>query len=239
MKNSIIAFAALLLLVACNKNESKTNLHITGNIKGLKEGTLYIQKYNDSALVAIDTIKIDGQSTFESNIDLKSPEMLYLYLDRGVTNSLDNNIMFFAEPGTITIDTNLDAFISSAKITGSKNQELFEEYKKVNSRFNDENLSLIEQKFKAIKSNNAKAIDSINTVQDNNIKRKYLFATNFAVNNKDHEVAPYIALAEIYDINVKYLDTIQKSMTPKVANSFYGKKLTQYVKAIKKSEAAK
>lgn len=236
MKNSIIAFVSLLLLVACNKNESKTNLHITGNIKGLKEGTLYIQKYNDTALIAIDTIKIDGQSAFESNLDLKSPEMLYLYLDRGVTNSLDNNIMFFAEEGTINIDTNLDSFISSAKITGSKNQELFEEYKKINSRFNDESLTLIEKKFKALKSNNTLAIDSINTAQNNNIKRKYLYATNFAVNHKDYEVSPYIALAEIYDINIKYLDTIQKSMTPKVAKSLYGKKLTKYVNDIKKSE---
>ncbi|REG98322.1 DUF4369 domain-containing protein [Flavobacterium aquicola] len=237
MKNSIIAFVSLLLLASCNKNESKTNLHITGNIKGLKDGTLYIQKYNDTSLIAIDTIKIDGQSTFESNLDLKSPEMLYLYLDRGVTNSLDNNIMFFAEPGTINIETNLDSFIASAKITGSKNQELYEEYKKINSRFNDANLTLIERKFKALKSNNTAVLDSIAIAQDNNIKRKYLYATNFAVNNKDHEVSPYIALAEIYDINIKYLDTIQKSMTPKVAKSLYGKKLTKYVNDIKKSEA--
>ncbi|TRX34881.1 DUF4369 domain-containing protein [Flavobacterium sp. ZT3R18] len=237
MKNSIIAFVTLLLLAACNKNESKTSLHLTGNIKGLKEGTLYIQRVVDTSLIAIDSIKIDGNSAFTSDIDLKSPEMLYLYLDRGVTNSLDNNIMFFAEPGTINIDTNLDSFIAGAKITGSKNQELYEEYKKINSRFNDENLTLIQDKFNAIKSNNTKAIDSINEKQDSNIKRKYLYATNFAVNNKDHEVSPYIALAEIYDINIKYLDTIQKSMTPKVANSLYGKKLTKYVTEIKKSEA--
>lgn len=236
MKNSIVAFVTLLLLVSCNKNETKTTLHITGNIKGLKEGTLYIQRVVDTSLVAIDSIKIDGNSTFTSDIDLKSPEMLYLYLDRGVSNSLDNNIMFFAEPGNLTIETNLDSFISSAKITGSKNQELFEEYKKINSRFTDENLSLIESKFNAIKSNNTKAVDSLNAKQDSNIKRKYLYATNFAVNNKDYEVSPYIALSEIYDINIKYLDTIQKSMTPKVANSLYGKKLTKYVADIKKSE---
>jgi hypothetical protein len=236
MKNSIIAFVTLLLLVSCNKNESKTNLHITGNIKGLKEGTLYIQRFVEPSLVAIDSIKIDGNSNFESNIDLKSPEMLYLFLDRGVTNSLDNNIMFFAEPGTINIDTNLDTYLSSAKITGSKNHELYEEYRKINARFIDENLTLIEQKFKAIKRKNTKAIDSISILQDNNVKRKYLYATNFAVNNKDHEVSPYIALAEIYDINIKYLDTIQKSMTPKVAKSLYGEKLTKYVNTIKKSE---
>jgi hypothetical protein len=35
-------------------NQKRT--YITGNIKGLKTGTLYIQRVVDSALVAIDTI---------------------------------------------------------------------------------------------------------------------------------------------------------------------------------------
>ena len=233
MKKSIIAFVALLLLSACNQNETKGNLHITGNIKGLKKGTLYIQRVVDTTLVAIDTIHIDGSSTFESNLDLKSPEMLYLFLDRGVTNSLDNNLSFFAEPGTITIETTLDHYLSDAKIKGSKNQEIFEEYKKINTRFTDENLTLIEKKFNAVKNKDTKAVDSLSAKQDSNTKRKYLFATNFALNNRDFEVAPYIVLSEIYDINVKYLDTIQKSMSPKVAKSLYGKKLTEYVTSIK------
>jgi hypothetical protein len=233
MKKSIIAFVTLVLLSSCQQEVSKTNLHLTGNIKGLKKGTLYIQRVVDTMLVAIDTITIDGSSAFESDLELKSPEMLYLFVDRGVSNSLDNNLLFFAEPGNINIDTNLESYISDAKITGSKNQDKFEEYKKINSRFTEESLTLIEQKFKAIKSNNIKKIDSLSVKQDANIKRKYLFATNFAINNKDYEVAPYIALSEIYDINIKYLDTIQKSMTPKVAQSLYGKKLTKYVATIK------
>lgn len=233
MKKSIVTFFTLLLLASCSKEVSKTNLHLTGNIKGLKNGTLYIQKVVDTNLVAIDTIIIDGKSSFETDIDLKSPEVLYLFLDRGVTNSMDNNLLFFAEAGNINIETNLDSYLSSAKITGSKNQEKLEEYQKINSRFRDENLDLIELKFNAAKNNNLKALDSLNAKTDSNIKRKYLFATNFAINNRDYEVSPYIALTEIYDINIKYLDTIQKSMTPKVAQSLYGKKLTTYVGKIK------
>jgi hypothetical protein len=233
MKKTILALVTLLIISACNKNDSKTNLHLTGNIKGLKKGKLYIQRVVDTALVAIDSITIDGSSTFETNLNLESPEMLYLFLDRGVTNSMDNNLLFFAEAGTINIDTNLDSFIGSAKITGSKNQEKYEEYKKINNRFRDENLDLIEQKFNTAKTNNLKAIDSLNAKQESNIKRKYLFATNFAINNRDYEVSPYIALSDIYDINIKYLDTIQKSMSPKVAKSLYGKKLTEYVAKIR------
>lgn len=229
MKKSIIALVTLSLLFACAKNEPKGNLHITGNIKGLKKGTLYIQRIVDTNLVVLDSINIDGTSTFESNLDLKSPEMLYMSLDRGTTNSLDNNIPFFAEPGNMTIETTLDRYLFDAKVTGSKNNEIFEEYKKINNSFTDKNLSMIEARFKAIKIQNLKAADSITTLQDANLKRKYLFAANFALNNRDYEVAPYIALSEIYDINVKYLDTIQKAMSPKVAQSLYGKKLTEYV----------
>ena len=236
MKKTFLAIAAILLIISCDKKETKGNLQITGDIKGLKEGTLYIQKVIDTSLVAIDTIKIDGNSHFESNIDLKSPEMLYLFLDRGVSNSLDNNLMFFAEPGKMNIETNLDAFLSGAKITGSKNNDLYEEYKKTSARYKDANLELIAEKFKAIKRKDVKAIDSINKLQDLNIKRKYLFAVNFAMNNKDHEIAPYIALAEVYDINVKFLDTIEKAMTPKVAESMYGQKLTKYIKTLKAAQ---
>ncbi|MFT5252101.1 MAG: hypothetical protein ACI87N_001106 [Flavobacteriales bacterium] len=233
MKKIILAFVTLALLTSCNKTDSKGNLHITGNIKGLKKGTLYIQRIVDTALVAIDTITIDGKSKFTSDLDLKSPEMLYLFLDRGVSNSLDNNLIFFAEPGNITIETNLDSYITSAKVTGSKNHDLFEEYKIINSRFKDENLTLLEQKFNAIKRQNTKAVDSLTLRQNSNTKRRYLYATNFAINHRDYEIAPYIALSDIYDINIKYLDTIQKSMSPKVSQSLYGKKLNNYISSIK------
>jgi Domain of unknown function (DUF4369) len=233
MKKSIIAFVTVILFASCNEKKSKENLHITGNIKGLKKGTLYIQRIVDTLFVAIDTIKIDGNSGFESDLNLKSPEMLYLFLDRGVTNSLDNNLSFFAEPGVINIETNLESYIYGAKIKGSKNQELYEEYKKTDARFRDVNLNLIEQNFKALKNKDSKALDSIKVQQEQNTKKKYLFATNFAVNNNQYEVSPYIALSEIYDINIKYLDTIQKSMSPKVAKSLYGKQLTDYIAKIK------
>ena len=70
-----------------------------------------------------------------------------------------------------------------------------------------------------------------------NIKRRYLFSINFALNNKDSEIAPYIALAEVYDANIKYLDTINKSMTPKVAKSKYGMMLSKFVDQRKKTES--
>jgi Domain of unknown function (DUF4369) len=237
MRSKILIVFALLVLVSCKKEEKQTkSVMLTGNIKGFTKGKLYIQRIKDTILVPIDSIIINGNSAFKTQFDIAEPEMLYLFIDRGVTNSVDNNIPFFAEKGKINIETSLDYFTADTKISGSKNQALYDEYRKVMSRFIDTDLELIKNRVEALKSKNTIALQKIQKDQENNIKRKYLYTTNFAVNNGKYEVAPYVALAEIYDINLKYLDTIQKSMSPKVAKSLYGKKLNQLVLERKKIE---
>jgi hypothetical protein len=236
MRKSIIVLLSIVVFASCSEKKSTKNFVLTGNIKGLKKGTLYIQRINDTVLVAIDTIKINGDSHFTSEFDLQSPEMLYLFLDRGVSNSVDNNISFFAEKGNMDIQTSLDFFTADVRITGSKNQALYDEYKKVVSRFVDQDLDLIEKRINALKNNKIEEAARIEEEQKGILKRKYLYTTNFAVNHGDYEVAPYVALAEIYDINLKYMDTIQKSMTPKVAKSLYGKKLNDFIAARKRDE---
>ncbi len=229
MKRAIFASAMAALLAACN-NKPEGNLVIEGNIRGLNKGTLYIQHLRDTVLVALDTIELRGTSKFSTAINIESPEMLYLFLDRGVTNTIDNNLMFFAEPGKVSIDTDLKTFYANAKITGSKNHELYEEFKKVNARYAEKELEITEEELLAFKEN--RTIDTKDK-RDANLRRKYLYAINFALNNKDHEIAPYIALAEIPDANVQYLDTIRSSMSDKVATSKYGRMLTEHVSSIK------
>ena len=236
MQKISIALLSLLFLSSCSEKKSDKNLQITGFIKGLKRGTLYIQKVKDTTFIPLDTIIINGDSHFSSEMNIDSPEMYYLFLDRGVTNSLDNNVPFFAEKGKINIETSLDFFTSDCKITGSKNQALYDEYKKIASSYVDQDLELIKKKFDAYKDGKSAQLIAINDQQKNIKKRKYLYTTNFAVNHSDYDVAPYVALAEIYDINIIYLDTIQKSLTPKVANSLYGKKLKTLIAERRKLE---
>lgn len=237
MKRIFPLFVTLLLLAACNKNDhGDTNLHITGTVKGLKQGKLYIQHVRDTALVTMDSIIINGNSSFESHLKLESPEMLYLFLDRGQTNSVDNSLPFFAEPGEMTIETTNDEFFAKAKITGSENQKMYEEFLKMKKRFTSDNLDLIEKNVKANQENNKAQLDSISQKMDQLLKRRYLFTANYALNHAKYDLGPYLALSEIYDANVIYLDTIQKSMTPEVAKSYYGKMLTKYVEDIKADE---
>jgi hypothetical protein len=226
-----IVFSMLLtgFLVACNKETKDHNLHLMGNIDGLKQGTLYIHHLKDSAFVMLDSIKIEGNSSFESFIQLNEPEMLYLFLDKGQTNSMDNSLSFFAEPGKMTVDTQLETFYAAAKVTGSENQKLYEEYKKANSRYNNEQLELIGEEIRAQRFNRKKDYDSIVNRKENVLRRKFLYTVNFALNHKNKEIAPYIMLSEAASVNTKYLDTVSNSLTPEIANSKYGKLLKEWI----------
>jgi len=238
MKKTVLLFVAFSLFIACKKEETKSdaNLHISGNIKGIKQGKLYIQMLKDSTLVVVDSIIFDGKSEFESHLKIDSPEMLYLFLDRGQSNSLDNNLVVFAEPGHLSIETTLETFYANAQVKGSKNHDLFEDFLTINSRFNIDQLVLLEREIKAKQENNQASLDSIQLANEKLVKRKYLYTINFALNQKDYEVSPYIALSEVHDAQLKYLDTIQKSMSPKVANSKYGKMLTKFIEERRKEE---
>ena len=57
MRKSIVLVLSTLFLFSCAEKKSDKNFVLTGNIKGLKEGKLYIQRMKDTVLVAIDSIK--------------------------------------------------------------------------------------------------------------------------------------------------------------------------------------
>lgn len=238
MKKVCLALVTLIVLASCSNNEQSKDLTLTGTIKGLKSGTVYIQKYQDTSLVVLDSIKIDGNSTFESHLDLTEPEMLYIVLDRGITTTIDNSLLIFAEPGKIDVQTDLKHFYANAKVTGSKNHELYVNYMKMNSKYNDQLHDLLQldmDNFKAGKETNSPdIIEKRNLV----LKKKYLAAINFAVNHKEYEIAPFVALSEISDANIKYLDTISKSLSPKISASKYGKMLADYIEMRKEDESA-
>ncbi len=231
------AIALVLLTIACNKTiEKEGNLHLTGTVEGLKKGNIYVQQLKDTNLVIIDTIKFEGKSSFDTKFSIDEPQMLYLYLDRGQTNSIDNNLSFFAEPGEMTFKTTLKEFYANAKFTGSKNQEVYEKYLSIKTNLGNENAELLAKELKNLKKKDLNSAVKIESEKEKLIIRKYLYTANFAVVNGKSEVAPYIALTEIPDANLKLMDTIQKSMSPKVAKSKYGKRLTEWINERKQNE---
>ena len=221
-----------ILIIACGSKEK--DLVVKTTIKGLKKGTVYLKKIQDTTLITVDSLVINGNSSFDLQSDIDSPEIYFLYLDK---NSAEKDrITFFADKGVTEINTTLKNFVFDAKIKGSEQQKTLEEYQSMISKMNFRNLDLIKEQFEAQRNGDTVKLNTLKKETDNLLKRKYLYTVNFALNNKDSEVAPYLALTEIYNANVKYLDTISNSLTPKVKGSKYGKELDSFIESIKENE---
>ena len=229
MKKFWLGLVALLLIAACSKEEDNT-MYVKGSIKGLKKGTLYLQKQMDSLIVSVDSVYVDGTDSFLMQDQVESPEMYYLALGTG-----DKKIAFFGEKDTISISSDLDKFALRARIIGSENQDRLDKYYEMAKKFNDQNLDLIKEEFEARKLGSQDSIDAVGKKLKNWTRRKYLYTTNFAITNADYEVSPYIALTELEDANVTLLDTINNSLSEQVRASKYGKQLNDYIKRIKES----
>ena len=211
----------MILTFSCSINEKK--MIVSGNIDGLKKGTIYLQKQQDSIIVSIDSILLEGNSNFKLETEINEPDIYYLYLDKNDGDSLNDIITFFGNNGEINIKTSLKNFDSSYEISGSKNTELLQEYLSIIRKFNLQNLDLLEIFYKAQIENNQIRIDSVNTQIENLIKRKYLYTLNFATNNSEFEISPYLAVSQIADANQEFLLKLYDTLPEKIKNSKYGK----------------
>ncbi len=232
MKKLLIVLVFTFTAIACS-SKKQGNMIVKGQIKGLKKGTLYLQKMKDTALITVDSVALLGNDMFTLTDNVESPVMYYLTFN-GNTN--DKRLLFFGEKGEITINDNVEEFGFKPVIKGSKNQEVLDNYNKVDKRFTDQRLDFIKQDFEAKQAQDEELIKKLEADYKKMVRRRFLFTTNFAIANPDSEAAPYIALTQLFDANIKLLDTINNSLTDKVKNSPYGKRLQKFITDIKIKE---
>jgi hypothetical protein len=235
MKKLLVSLFIVVLLVNCSESTGDI-MTVSGNVKGLKKGVLYLQKVEDSMLISLDSLEINGDGKFSFETTLESPEIFYLYLNKQDNNDLNDRIVFFGEAGTITINSVWNAFDTKAVIEGSETHKKLEEHRKVMNRFNKQNLELITASNNPEIQLDTQAMDSLRKANDKNILRSYLYSLNFAINNKNSHIAPYIALTEVADANIIYLDSIYNSLSPEVANAKYGRALEAYLDGIRSNQ---
>jgi len=201
-------------------------------VEGFKKGKIYLQKINDSVLVNVDSIYVEDDSYLQFKQKINSPEIFYIVLN---ISKNDNRIEFFAENSDITIKSNLKKFNSDYTVTGSFNDSIYRDYQNIIKKFNYEKLDLIE---KSINLTKMQKFDSVNLIENeiqNINKRKLLYSLNYAVNNGNSSVAPYIAINNFKNNDKLILDTIFRSLDEDVLESKYGKMLRKLINSNSKN----
>lgn len=235
MRYLLSILVLLITLIGCTTDTE--TMKISGKVKGLKKGVILLQKFEDTTLITIDSVIITGDSNFKFSEKVESPEIYYLYVRLKDGTLHDDRIAFFAENGDLNIQTTLQNFGSAAHVSGSKNDSLLRNFDKLKQRYVSKNLELIEQRLKLKSTTADTVVNSLDRKLQSIISNKYLATINFAMNNSDYEIAPYLVLSEAYDANIKYLDTVYHGLSPKVKDSKYGKELEAYIKVRKTGDS--
>ncbi|WP_242535761.1 DUF4369 domain-containing protein [[Muricauda] lutisoli] len=223
-----VLLVGVTVLTSCEKSTENT-MNVSGNIKGLKKGTLYLQQFKDSTLATLDSLEIKGDGTFSFSTEVNEPEVFYLYLKKEDNNDINDRITFFGESGDIVINTSWNTFDTNVDISGSKSHEKLLEFYDMASKFNIKELTLVQQASTPELQEDSVALDSIQRLINQNTISRYRYALNFGLNNGDSYATPYIMITEAREANPKYLDSIYKGLTPKVAASKYGKEFKAFL----------
>lgn len=223
MKKIIIGLSLSLLIFSCS-TKSKGNFTLTGEIKGLKKGVVYLEKLENNKIVVIDSVFInDGTETFTFSNNIIEPELYILSLDKLNTKQ----ISFFGEPGEMNIKTSLDNFFIKATVLGSPLNDLLEEHDNYTKRINDKSLDLIKDKFEAQKQGDQAKVDEIENKKLQNLKRLYLFSANYAIAHKNTAIAPFIAYTRMKQATPQLKQQIYDALTSEIKESKYGKLLKE------------
>lgn len=205
---------------------------VQGTVKGLTKGTIFLDKVIDTLIVPIDSFVVKDNGKFVLGDSIDSSEIFYLYLKEIPKERL----LLFGEKGKINVATKLEKFVTSAKVTGSENHKLLQECNDMLKNFNNSRLDLFKANLEAEQKQDTVALDSLDNIYKNLVRRRNLFTTNFAVNHADKEVAPYLALTELYNAKLSLLDTINNSLTEEIKNTKYGKQLDRFITVIQNQE---
>ena len=215
----------LLFIIGCVDNSQKSTINL--DVKGLKKGTLVLKKLSDSSFVKLDSFIVNSGNKINFSVLLDQPEMLFIDLKLNEGSDI-KTLNFFAEKSKMDIVTNLENFGYELVVKGSKNDSIYRNYISLNKKFNDQKLDLFKRSFEKSKSND---LDSLKIIEDlvvNINKRQFLHNANFAVRNSEFELSPYIALTDLYE-SKKILDTVYKSLSIRIRNSKYAKKLKSII----------
>lgn len=124
MKKLKIIAGILLLSAGLVNAQQKSDVAITGTVKGVSSGKIYLQKFNNKMFFSIDSAEVkDGK--FQFNEKLLVPELYGLTL-----NKEKSPLYLFLESGKITANIDTAAYYEASAVSGSKSNDLFTAYKK-------------------------------------------------------------------------------------------------------------
>ncbi|MCX6282278.1 MAG: TlpA disulfide reductase family protein [Bacteroidetes bacterium] len=221
-KIALFLFVGAILASCAGHKDSYT---ISGKIIGIDSGTVYLQKFEVSDWVKIDSAKLEkGTFTFKGKIGL--PEMWF------ITDKSKLFLPVFIENARINIEVYLDS-VDKANITGSATHDLFKKYQKQSDSLN-KLMEACYKEYKTAKEANdtlkMKKADSVSDILDKAVKANVLA---FAKANPSSVVGPYLIMRSAYQFDLPDLEESAAAFDTSLNASTYVQTIKKRIDVLK------
>jgi peroxiredoxin len=235
MKNIWMAAIMITMLVACkNGNETKNaesglatgKLTINGEVTGIDNGLLEILSTSDAQVRKTDTIQL-SKGKFSYSTNLQEPVQMAIRKpgQRG------EELVFFADPGEITITANNDSLWAGV-VKAGKSQEIYKEAEDSIKLIMAKGKALYESYVNAQKNQDGAAMQQIEQEFTGIQQQAEKFAINFSKKHNNSVIAPYLGMMYLAEEGKQVqLKSLYDTLTVAVKASFFGKKMGDAVKA--------
>ncbi|MCX6304451.1 MAG: TlpA disulfide reductase family protein [Bacteroidetes bacterium] len=225
MKKYLFFFIISSLLASCQG--SKDQFKITGSVKGIDTGMIFLQKYDQEKWVDADSVKLNkGEFEFAGKVDI--PEMWQLVLKQ---NQLA--LQLFMENAKIDVLVLPDS-IEKSIIRGSATQDIYNKYLSMNEAVNKK-MDVVYQEWKKARvahdTLGMKRNDSISNLLDAEVKEQL---QKFAKTNNKTVVSPYLVMHNSWQFELPELEEIVNAMDTNLNASQYLKALQKRVDILKR-----
>lgn len=243
MKKIILLVATSLVLFSCNQLAEGEYI-ISGKIKGMKTGLIYLEKQNPMGMgiTAIDTVKItDG--AFEIKGKTTEPEIHFIQVDK-----VNGKVPLILEGGKITVEVDKDSIFKS-KAAGTYSNDEFTKFtaesnkmqKKLQPKlmaFQMQNKTLIEE---AQKNNDTVVMNKLKKEYDLVQKEMTDYTFDYPKTHPKSFISVLIAQAMLNNPNFSpaEIEKVYNSLDETLKKTKPGKSLKQNLDESKKKPAVK
>jgi peroxiredoxin len=218
-QNLIILGCSIIILISSCKNNS---LHLQGTIAGVTNTDLIF--VSDDKMEHSDTIKVkDGK--FSYNTKLSEPSPIYLILKES-----GENILVFAENGTVTIDAKIGDF-KNGTIKGSKWHDEFASYAKSVEPIMQKGMKLRQE------GENAKTEQAVQLITNQFLQldsNEAEIMKEFITSHSSSPVSSFLASSKLDgEENLEKFSSYYSLLKGQSLSTIYGQKLTMLYNKLK------
>ncbi|MEA1887736.1 MAG: TlpA disulfide reductase family protein [Bacteroidota bacterium] len=207
MKKLFFLIISVVFIISCTSDPRYT---VEGELEGIDEGKVYLQKRRSDQFIKIDSASIEG-GTFQINGgSVDYPDAYYLNVE-----GKGGYLVFFLENTKLNVNGHADSLFN-AVVEGSFTQDEYDEYNNGLDPLYERNITLFNEIRNARQQGDTLKLPELEAERNLLFEEITEYNLVYVRSHPASYVAPHVLNSETYDISVEEIESFVELLDPKL-----------------------